>query len=157
DRGETFEATYFIAATGGYSAPYFPDFPHINDFQGERYHCSLWPKKKVDFRGKTVGFIGTSASGIQAIPVIAEDARHLYVVLATVNFTVPARNCPMTPEDEHAFRARLPGVRDQQRYSPGGMVAKATSSGPSALAVSDEERLQNYEARWNIGHGVPDL
>ena len=34
----------------------------------------LWPHEKVDFTGKRVGVIGTGASAVQAIPLIAQEA-----------------------------------------------------------------------------------
>ena len=46
----------------------------------------------VDFTGKRVGVIGTGSSGIQSIPVIAEQAEHLYVFQRTPHFSIPARN-----------------------------------------------------------------
>ena len=49
-------------------------------------------------RGKRVGMIGTGSTGIQAAPVIAETAAHLTVFQRTANYSVPARNAPLTPE-----------------------------------------------------------
>ncbi len=46
----------------------------------------------VDFTGQRVAVIGTGSSGIQSIPVIAQQAAHLHVFQRTPNFSVPARN-----------------------------------------------------------------
>ena len=45
-----------------------------------------------DFSGKRVGVIGTGSSGIQSIPIIAEQAEQLVVFQRTPNFSAPARN-----------------------------------------------------------------
>ena len=62
------------------------------------YHTGQWPHEGVDFTGKRVGMIGTGSTGIQAAPVIAETAAHLTVFQRTANYSVPARNVPLTPE-----------------------------------------------------------
>ena len=54
-----------------------PDFPGLETFEGEWYHTGSWPHEGVDFTGKRVGVIGTGSSGIQSIPIIAEQAEHL--------------------------------------------------------------------------------
>ncbi len=40
----------------------------------EVYHTAHWPHEGVDFTGKRVAVIGTGSSGIQSIPIIAEQA-----------------------------------------------------------------------------------
>jgi cyclohexanone monooxygenase len=43
--------------------------------------------------------IGTGSSGTQTIQLVAEQAGKLTVFLRTANFTVPARNHPLSEED----------------------------------------------------------
>ena len=47
---------------------------------------------------KRVAVIGTGSSGIQSIPIIAEQAERLYVFQRTPNYSVPAGNAPLTAE-----------------------------------------------------------
>ena len=79
DDGGTIEAQFLIMATGGLSAPYVPDIPGQELFKGQSVHTGIWPRDGVDFAGKRVGVIGTGSSGIQCIPLIAEQAEHLTV------------------------------------------------------------------------------
>ena len=51
----------------------------------------------VDFTGKRVGIIGTGSSGVQAIPLIAEQAEHLTVFQRTADFSVPGAQRPARP------------------------------------------------------------
>ena len=46
------------------------------NFEGKYYHTGDWPKKGVSFAGKNVGQIGTGTTGIQAVPVIAKEAKY---------------------------------------------------------------------------------
>ena len=95
DQGNVAIAKYCIMATGCLSVPQLPDIPGVENFKGNLYQASQWPHETVSFKGQTVGIIGTGSSGIQAIPVIAEEADHLYVFQRTPNFSVPAKNAPL--------------------------------------------------------------
>jgi cyclohexanone monooxygenase len=64
-------------ATGNLSTPRTPDYPGLESFRGKWYHTGLWPHEGVDFTGLRVGVIGTGSSGVQSIPIIAKQARHL--------------------------------------------------------------------------------
>ena len=44
--------------------------------------------------------VGTGATAVQAIPMIAQQARHLTVFQRTANYCVPARNGKVDPEVE---------------------------------------------------------
>ena len=101
DTNETFKAPICIMATGNLSTPRKPDFPGLDVFKGDWYHTGLWPKEGVNLSGKRVGVIGTGCSGVQMMPHIAREAKHLTVFQRTPNFSVPARNAPL-PADEAA-------------------------------------------------------
>ena len=96
DTGEEIQARFCVMAAGNLSTPRVPVFKGIHDFKGKWYHTGLWPHEGVDFSGKRVGVIGTGSSGVQMIPVIAQQAKHLTVFQRTANFSLPARNEPMT-------------------------------------------------------------
>jgi cation diffusion facilitator CzcD-associated flavoprotein CzcO len=65
----------------------------------------------VDFTGKRVGVIGTGSTGIQAIPVIAASAAHLTVFQRTPNYSLPARNAPLTPEFKKYAKEHAEDIR----------------------------------------------
>ena len=58
--------------------------------------------------------IGTGSSGIQAIPVIAEQADQLVVFQRTPSYSVPARNAPLDPERAGRGEGRLRGAPGAQ-------------------------------------------
>ena len=67
----------------------------LESFEGKWYHTGLWPHEGVDFTGLRVGVIRTGSSGVQSIPIIAKQAKHLSVFQRTANLTLPARNVPL--------------------------------------------------------------
>jgi cyclohexanone monooxygenase len=151
DAGDDVSARFLIMATGCLSAANVPDVDGIDTFAGEQYHTGRWPEEGVDFTGKRVGVIGTGSSAIQAIPVIAEQAAELYVFQRTPSYSVPARNRPLSPEEEAEIKANYREFRARNHAMPAGLGSRFTWNDTSALAVTDEEREREYEARWEIG------
>ena len=96
-QGDVISARYLVAAVGSLSATNVPNFKGLDSFTGKAYHTSQWPHDGVDFTGKKVGVIGTGATAVQAIPEIAQQAKHLTVFQRTANFCVPARNGKVDP------------------------------------------------------------
>jgi cyclohexanone monooxygenase len=149
DRGHTVSAWFCIMATGCLSDAQVPDIPGRESFAGPWYHTGRWPHEGVDFTGQRVGIIGTGSSAIQSIPIIASQAKHLYVFQRTPNFSIPARNAPLDPEHERRWKASYPEHRQAARESRVGFVTERNDS--SALAVPEAERLRQYETRWSRG------
>ncbi|MDB5610787.1 MAG: cyclohexanone monooxygenase [Bradyrhizobium sp.] len=123
--GKTVTATYVVLATGCLSNARMPDIKGLGDFKGKVHHTGHWPHEPVDFTGQRVGVIGTGSSAIQSVPVIAEQASHLTVFQRTANFSIPARNAPLTPEERNSFRSNYPEIpaqgprRNEERHRAG--------------------------------------
>jgi cyclohexanone monooxygenase len=116
DQGDEVSSQFCIMATGCLSTPQDPDIPGLKDFTGETYMTGRWPHEGVDFSGKTVGIIGTGSSAIQAIPVIAEQAKHLTVFQRTPNFSVPAENKPLDPNWVKDYKKDYRKHRDDYKH-----------------------------------------
>jgi len=149
DTGERVAARHFIMATGCISTAQTPDIDGLSDFRGGTYHTGNWPHEGVDFTGQRIAVIGTGSSGIQAIPVLAEQAAHLTVFQRTPNYSIPSQNEPMTPEYENTWKESYPDKRQEMRYTSHGSL-KDLNDKP-ALSVSEEERRETYAKRWEIG------
>jgi cation diffusion facilitator CzcD-associated flavoprotein CzcO len=149
DRGERIRAQFFISAVGCLSATNVPKIPGLERFEGDWYHTGEWPHEDVDFRGKRVGLIGTGSTGIQATPVIAAEAEHLTVFQRTPNYSVPARNAPLDPEETQRVKANYREVRRLSRESSFGFPYAVSAR--SALEHSPEERQAIYEGLWELG------
>ena len=128
-----------------------PNIPGLDSFQGDWYHTGAWPHDGVDFTGKRVGVIGTGSSGVQSIPVIAEQAGHLTVFQRTPQYTVPARHGTV---DKAFLDDVKTGLRRRSTSKARWSLRRACRTRcieRSALAVSDEERDAIYEAAWQEG------
>ncbi len=155
-RGEKISAQYCVLATGFLSAANKPDFAGIDSYQGHQYQTSRWPHEDVDFTGQRVGIIGTGSSAVQSIPHVAQQASHLFVFQRTPSFSIPLRNAPLDREYEKRVKADYKEWRRRQREdSRAGFIAvnyqPASPNNKSALEVTPEERLADYEMRWASG------
>ena len=152
DDGQEWTATNFVTAVGCLSSTNIPDFPGLEDFEGEVHHTSRWPQEGVDFSGKHVGVIGTGSSGIQAIPIIAEEANYLTVFQRTPNFSIPAWNGPLDPARQEEVKARYQEVRVANRDKFTGFGGSLPSvESPDAADVPEEQRGLRLEAFWKAG------
>jgi cyclohexanone monooxygenase len=153
DDGRCVRAQFLIMATGCLSNARTPDFPGLDSFKGKTWHTGHWPHEGVDFSGLSVGVIGTGSSAIQSIPVIAAQAEHLTVFQRTPNYSIPARNRPLTEEERAWWRANYPEARQRARTEMrNGIVSELPDRG--ALADDDATRAGKFESRWERG-GIP--
>ncbi|MFC7738452.1 flavin-containing monooxygenase [Roseomonas sp. GCM10028921] len=147
--GERLSARFLVTAVGCLSSANMPRIPGLKTFRGEWYHTGRWPHDPVDFTGKRVGLIGTGSTGIQAAPVIAAQAAHLTVFQRTANYSIPARNGPVSEEERRAVKADYAAIRAMGRRSQNGHPFEVSPD--SALDVPPEERMARYEAAWERG------
>ena len=155
DGGESLQARYCIMATGNLSSPLKPAIPGLDTFAGECYYTADWPHEAVDFSNKRVGVIGTGSTGIQAIPVIAEQAGHLYVLQRTAQYTIPARNAPLDPDYEAQIKADYAGFRARNYTRPLAMDIELAPGTPRTFEVDPDERERRYEQSWQTGGMAP--
>ncbi len=149
-QGDLYRAKYCIMATGTLSSVNEPKFEGVHSFKGEWYVTGRWPHESVDFSEKSVGIIGTGSSAVQAIPVIAKQARHLTVFQRTANYSIPARNRPLEEEEVVAAKGMYESIRKKARTSRAG-IASTVIGEEGVMDVSEEERLEELEKRWAEG------
>ena len=164
--GEHISATYCVMATGCLSSTNTPNFEGVESFSGSLYHTGEWPHQEIDFSGQRVGIIGTGSSAIQSIPLIAEQAKHLYVFQRTPHYTVPARNQPLQsdPKTQHPGRKAYGYDEDmtveeikadylglRQRALESFAALAFTPNRQSALEMTEMERQREFEKRWEQG------
>lgn len=150
DHEELITGTYCIMAAGNLSAARLPPIEGIESFAGKFYHTGQWPHEGVDFAGKRVGVIGTGSSGIQLIPQVARDAKHLFVFQRTPNYIIPAGNRPLDAEYVEKVKADYVSLRRKARQSPSGFV-NSTIPTHAAFEVSDDDRHLVYTKAWAAG------
>jgi cyclohexanone monooxygenase len=150
DRGVTFESRFLVNGLGLLSATNVPDFPGMNDFEGRVVHTGAWPED-LDLTGKRVGVIGNGSTGNQVITATAPIAGHLTSFQRTPQYSVPAGNRELPPEELQSHRDDFDATWDQVRNS--SVAMGFVESERETFSVSAEERERIFEAAWQNGGG----
>ena len=93
DRGDELLARYVTLGTGPLHRPKLPGIPGLEEFAGSCFHTARWDygvtggdpsgAPMTGLAGRRVGIIGTGATAVQVVPVVARDAGELYVFQRT--------------------------------------------------------------------------
>src|SRR5258708_7818124 len=146
DNGAPVSCRDYIMATACLSAPKPPEIEGVNDFKGEVYFPSRWPHHGVKLAGKRVAVIGTGSSGIQSIPLIAEQAAQLTVFQRTPNFALPAHNGPSPADRLALLEGDRAAYREQARWSMVGVPYPQQTV--VSWQLSDAERRERFAPAW---------
>jgi len=146
ESGQRARAQFLVTAVGILSARYMPPFEGLDSFKGESYHTARWPQEEVDFTGKRVACIGTGATAVQLIPIVAKEAGHLTVFQRTPNYCAPLRNGLVSPEIQKQWKANYDKIHKRIRETPAGFMHDFDPR--NTLDVPKEERLARYEELW---------
>ena len=149
DRGAAVSCRTYIMATGCLSSPKPPEIEGVKDFKGEVYFTGRWPHNEVKLAGKRVAVIGTGSSGIQSIPLIAEQAAELTVFQRTPNFALPAHNGPPPADRVALLEGDSTAYREQARWSLAGVPYPQQTE--VSWQLSDSERRARFEKAWAAG------
>lgn len=152
DRGQVFTTTYLVMASGPLSIPKDIDIDGFEDFKGEVYRASKWPHKPVSFAGKRVGVVGTGSSGIQIVPIVAQEADALYVFQRTPSFTFPMRNKPLAEDYSAQVKSHYKTLRHIGRSTFTGGVRPISTRPLFSVTVAEREAL--LEDAWRNGGRV---
>jgi cation diffusion facilitator CzcD-associated flavoprotein CzcO len=147
--GRSATAQFMVTAAGCLSRVHAPGIPGLDAFEGRLFWTAAWPQEPVDFTGRQVGIVGTGASGVQAIPRIAAEARGLTVFQRTANWVLPARNAATAAEFDRWVKANYGEIREQCLRSPGAVPFEGATR--AAFDVSEDERRAVYARLWGIG------
>ncbi len=144
--GVVTSARFVVCATGVLSVPYLPDVPGLADFGGVQHHTGRWPAEGVDVAGKRVAVVGTSSSGVQVVPAIADEAAPVTVYQRSANWCTPLNNRPITAGEQAELREGFEQLREVLNTSVHGFHHPMNPR--SAFEDSREERLSFFERMW---------
>ncbi|MCJ0902108.1 NAD(P)/FAD-dependent oxidoreductase [Rhodococcus sp. ARC_M6] len=108
-----YQARSFITAAGPLHEPIIPSLPGLEDFAGEVFHSSNWPKD-FDPTGKNVVVIGTGASAIQFVPAIQPAVKQMTVLQRTPSWVMAKPNWKTTAFERRMLR-RFPALMQAMR------------------------------------------
>ncbi len=147
--GGVLSCRWLITAVGCLSAANVPDIPGLYQFEGKWYHTGQWPHNDVNFKGLSIGQIGTGSTGIQAAPEISKTCNHLTVFQRTPNYSIPAHNKAWDASYSHWVRNHYDELKSLVRSTPNGHPFRISNN--LTMEVSDEERHNMFEAAWADG------
>ena len=120
--GDEFTCKYLVSAMGMISEPVIPDIKGMDTFKGPIFHSARWPEEGLDYAGKRVGIIGSGATTVQMLPVVAETAGSVTVFQRTANFVMPAVQQEMTDEWDQEIKANYDEIIGKCRNHVFGMA-----------------------------------
>jgi cation diffusion facilitator CzcD-associated flavoprotein CzcO len=150
DRDITYRCRFLVTGLGLLSATNIPDFPGMDDFQGQIVHTGAWPED-LDLTGKRVGVIGNGSTGGQVITAVAPMVSHLTSFQRTPQYSVPAGNRELSPTELQEQRDRFEEKWDQVWNS--SLAMGFIESDKETFAIPAGEREKVYEWAWNEGGG----
>lgn len=151
--GRSLTTRWLILAVGLLSAPTLPTYAGMADFAGESFHTYDWPESGVELAGKRVGVIGTGATAIQLIPVVAEQAAELTVFQRRPNWTAPLHNSEITPTEMASIKQRYDEIFALCARTPGGFIHDPDRR--PFFEVPREERVAMWEKLYaEPGFGI---
>ncbi len=90
-----FAARFLFMCSGyyDYDQGYAPEFPGSSDFGGQIIHPQHWPEG-LDYRGKNVTVIGSGATAVTIVPVMAQEGAQVTMLQRSPTYMVsrPARD-----------------------------------------------------------------
>ncbi|MGA0840140.1 MAG: flavin-containing monooxygenase, partial [Pseudomonadales bacterium] len=147
--GREHTCRYFVSAMGMISEPVMPDFTGIDTFQGPCFHSARWPEG-LDYAGKRVAIIGSGATTVQMLPVLAETAGDVTVFQRTANFVMPAVQKTVTPEWDAEIKAHYDEIIRKCRQHVFGM-AFDSPVGRTIAETAPDEVQRILEEHWPRG------
>jgi cation diffusion facilitator CzcD-associated flavoprotein CzcO len=101
-------ARALVLGNGALHLPAYPDIPGLDTFAGASFHSARWDHR-YSFRSKRVAVIGTGASAIQFVPLIAKEVDQLHLFQRTPPWILPKPDREMTAR-ERWLMERVPGM-----------------------------------------------
>jgi cation diffusion facilitator CzcD-associated flavoprotein CzcO len=113
--GEETTAQVLVMGCGQLNRPLYPDLPGREDFAATQFHSARW-RHDHDLTDRTVAVIGNGASAIQFVPIVAHQARQVFLFQRTSNWIIPKPDRPFTPRERWIF-AHVPLARQLYRWA----------------------------------------
>ncbi|KAJ8608339.1 hypothetical protein MRB53_039679 [Persea americana] len=86
---KTYKARWMLICTGyyDYENPLQTDIPGIKDFKGQVIHPQFWPED-LDYTNKNVTVIGSGATAITVVPIMADKAKHITMLQRSPSYVM---------------------------------------------------------------------
>ena len=136
DGGEQLRADVVISAQGMFGELKWPGIEGQDSFAGVAVHTGAWPED-LDLTGTRVGVIGSAASAVQSIPVIAQVAGHLTVFQRSPNWVLPKEDYAHTEEQLEAFRTDRAALLEHYEGIRSTIAPSIPFSNPESIKMAE--------------------
>ncbi|MEO3937009.1 NAD(P)/FAD-dependent oxidoreductase [Dermatophilaceae bacterium Soc4.6] len=146
--GRVLECDLLVTAVGQLSKPAVPQIKGLETFGGPVVHSARWTPD-LDVAGRRVAVIGSGASAIQIVPVIAGPAEHVTVLQRSAPWTLP-KPARRYGRVSRALKQRVPASMHIGRETTWrvtqlmglAVTGNAVASGALRLASTAQRRIQ---------------
>lgn len=144
--GTRYRTRFLISCLGFLSEPTLPRIPGVESFGGRAFHTSRWPRD-FDLAGelanKSIGVIGTGATGIQTITEVAKvpNIRSLHVFQRTANWSAPLRNTKISLDQMAQYRKDYGKIFERCAETPACFIHQADPRKSSEVTQTEREEL----------------
>lgn len=111
--GEEETVDILISAQGMFNLIKWPEIDGLDRFKGPLIHTARWPED-LSLAGKRVAVIGSAATCVQMLPVIAEDVAHVDVFQRTPSWVLPKDDPVFDANTLAARQADISLARDER-------------------------------------------
>lgn len=150
--GRVWRARALVAGVGQLSRPAWPNIPGRDAFKGDLFHSAEW-NHEVPLDGRRVAVIGTGASAIQFIPVVAEQAGQLTVFQRSAPYLLPRLDGEYGMLNRMLFRY-VPGYDRPFRFGLWELGEVSTDAFDQGEHVVT--KIYRRVAKWHLERQVPD-
>lgn len=119
-------ARLLFMASGILSQPKVPDIPGMQTFRGSTIHTAQWDES-FEPNQQRIALIGTGASAVQALPILAARAAQVTVFQRTPIWVTPKPDAPVPRPVREVFR-RLPVTQRLLRYTNAAWIETLAAS-----------------------------
>ncbi|HDZ57276.1 MAG TPA: NAD(P)/FAD-dependent oxidoreductase [Pseudomonas xinjiangensis] len=96
---------YLCSGYYSYKSGYLPEFPGIENYQGQVVHPQNWPED-LDYSDKRVVVIGSGATAVTLVPTLAQKAKHVTMLQRSPTYIM---SLPDDDKIANSLRKWLPG------------------------------------------------
>ncbi|KAF4868079.1 Baeyer-Villiger monooxygenase [Colletotrichum siamense] len=116
DKRPQITCRFVVFGTGSLTKPYVPAFPKLDELTGQVIHPRHWPDG-LDVRGKMIGIIGQSATGLQIVQELAKQDCELSVFVRSSCIAVPMGQRSLSFEETEQMKNPYKGIFFKAKYS----------------------------------------
>ncbi|OAL38853.1 hypothetical protein AYO20_02059 [Fonsecaea nubica] len=156
---------FLINAAGILNHWRWPAIPGLHSFQGDLVHSAAWDEK-LDVAGKHVGLIGNGSSGIQILPKMQEQARHVTTFIREPTWVSPVRGMEYheySDEEKEMFRLKPELWLEMRKKAEKAMalvfplMLKGSASQEAAAAYMKSQMVQKINNDELAQKLIPDF